>query len=85
MSQTKIPVDLILSKLAEGAEKAHFRTKKASEILLGELDTELAQTPYEVVYQQDRVKLKHYIPHTDIKFSTPLLVVYALINRGDHA
>jgi polyhydroxyalkanoate synthase len=81
MSQTKIPVDLILSKLAEGTEKAQSRTKKASEVLLGDLDTELAQTPYEVVYQEDRVKLKHYIPRTEIKFSTPLLVVYALINR----
>jgi polyhydroxyalkanoate synthase len=81
MSQTKIPVDLILSKLAEGTERAQYKTKKASEVLLGELDTELAQTPYEVVYQQDRVKLKHYIPRTDTKFSTPLLVVYALINR----
>ena len=81
MSQTKIPVDLILSKMAEGTEKIHSRTRKASEVLLGDLDTELAQTPYEVVFQEDRVKLKHYIPKTKIRYKTPLLVVYALINR----
>ncbi|WP_372682849.1 class III poly(R)-hydroxyalkanoic acid synthase subunit PhaC [Desulfosarcina sp.] len=81
MSQTKIPVDLILSKLAEDAEKAQSRAHKASEVLLDDLDTDLAQTPYEVVYQEDRVKLKHYLPRTEIRYQTPLLVVYALINR----
>ena len=81
MSQTKIPVDLILSKLAEDAEKAQSRAHRASEVLLDDLDTELAQTAYEVVYQEDRVKLKHYLPRTKIQYKTPLLVTYALINR----
>ncbi len=81
MSQTKIPVDLILSKLAEDAEKAQSRAHRASEVLLDDLDTELAQTAYEVVYQEDRVKLKHYLPRTKINYQTPLLVTYALINR----
>ncbi len=81
MSQSKIPVDLILSKLAEEAEKAQTRAQKASDVLLGELETELAQTPYEVVFQVDRVKLKHYLPRTEIAYKTPLLVTYALINR----
>jgi polyhydroxyalkanoate synthase len=81
MSQVKIPVDLILSKLAEESEKAQSRARKASEVLLGELDTDLAKTPYEVVYREDRVKLKHYLPRTKIGYKTPLLVVYALINR----
>ena len=61
MSQPKIPVDLILSKLAEDAEKVHARTHKAADILLEPLDTSIATTPYDVVYEEDRVKLKHYI------------------------
>jgi len=81
MDQPKIPVDLILSKLVEDAEKVRERAQKASDVLLEPLDTEIAATPYEVVYQEDRVKLKHYIPVTDIQFEMPLLVVYALINR----
>jgi len=81
MESPKIPVDLILSKLSEEAEKVQERAKKASDVLLGPLDTEIATTPYEIVYQEDRVKLKHYTPFTEIKFKTPLLVVYALINR----
>jgi polyhydroxyalkanoate synthase len=81
MSQPKIPVDLILSKLAEDAERVRERAQKASDVLLESLDTEIAATPYEVVHQEDRVKLKHYLPVTDIRFKMPLLVVYALINR----
>jgi polyhydroxyalkanoate synthase len=79
----KIPVDLIMAKLAEGAEKAQERAQKAQEVLLGELDTAIATTPYEVVYEEDRVKLKHYKPVAEAKqrLRTPLLLVYALINR----
>lgn len=81
MTETKLPVDLILSKLAEDAERAKTRAQKASEVLLGELDTELAATEHEVVYEEDRVRLKHYLPRTESRYRTPLLVVYALINR----
>lgn len=81
MSKVKIPVDLILSKLAAETEKVQSRAQKASEVLLEDLETDLAKTPYEVVYQEDRVKLKHYLPRTDIRYKTPLLVTYALINR----
>lgn len=81
MGQAKIPVDLILSSLAQDAEKAHERVQKASEVLLAPLDTAIAATPYDVVYEEDRVKLKHYRPVTEIRYKTPILVVYALINR----
>lgn len=80
MSQPKIAVDLILKKLAESTEKTKDRARKASEVLMGDLETDLATTPYEVVYQEDRVKLKYYRP-AEPKGGTPLLVVYALINR----
>ncbi len=81
MAEPKIPVDLLLASLAEDAEKVQERAKKASDVLLQPLDTEIATTPYDVVYEEDRVKLKHYRPITDITFNYPLLVVYALINR----
>ena len=83
MAEAKIPVDLILSKLAEDAEKTQERVQKAKDVLLSELDTAIATTPYEVVYQEDRVKLKHYYPvlPKNKLMKTPLLVVYALINR----
>jgi polyhydroxyalkanoate synthase len=79
----KIPVDVILRHLAEDADRAQERASKASDILLGPLDTDIATTPYEVIYQEDRVRLKHYLPLAEpsATLRTPLLVVYALINR----
>jgi len=83
MKQTKIPVDLILESMAKSAEDAQKRVSKASDVLLGDLNTTLATTPYEVVYEEDRVKLKHYFRSetAENKLKIPLLVIYALINR----
>jgi hypothetical protein len=81
MEKPRIPVDLIVAKLAEDAEKAQVRAQKASDVLLQELDTEIAPTPYEILYEEDRFKLKHYQPIVPIQYKHPLLLVYALINR----
>jgi polyhydroxyalkanoate synthase subunit PhaC len=80
MSQTKIPVDLILNRLAESTEEVKEKVQRASEVLLGPLETDISKTPHEIVYQEDRVKVKYYKPEK-IKHKIPLLVVYALINR----
>ncbi|MGD9251929.1 MAG: class III poly(R)-hydroxyalkanoic acid synthase subunit PhaC [Desulfobacterales bacterium] len=81
MTKFNVPVDLIMSKLAEASEQAQTKAQMGSEVLLQDLDTEIATTPYEVVYREDRVKLKYYRPEGKPKYKTPLLVVYALINR----
>lgn len=81
MSRSPIPVDLIMAKLAEGVETSQDRLLKAGDVLLGPLDTEIATTPFDVVYEEDRVRLKHYKPQGGAQLKTPLLVVYALINR----
>jgi polyhydroxyalkanoate synthase len=83
MNSTRIPIDLILERMAEDAEKAQKRTSKASDVLLGELNYELGSTPYEIVYEEDRVRVKHYFRNENAEnnLKTPLLVVYALINR----
>ena len=38
-------------------------------------------SPSEVVYEEDRMKLLHYLSDDAPSFRTPLLVVYALVNR----
>lgn len=81
MDKPKIPVDIVLKHLAEDTEKAQVRAQKVPDVLLGPLDTEIATTPYEVVYEEDRVKLKHYKPTIETQVKRPLLMVYALINR----
>lgn len=79
----KVPVDLIMEKMAQSAEEAQKRASRASDVLLGNLNTDLAVTPYEIVYEEDRVKLKHYFRSetAENKIRVPLLVIYALINR----
>jgi len=80
MEKPALPVDLILARLAEGAGKTRQAIEKASDILTGPLDTAIAATPFEVVYTEDRVRLKHYRPALP-SCATPLVIVYALINR----
>ncbi len=80
MTQPRIAVDLILKRMAEATGQTKQKALKASEILTGPLDTALSATPYTVVYEEDRVKLKYYRP-ASITHKVPLLVVYALINR----
>jgi polyhydroxyalkanoate synthase len=44
-------------------------------------EPDLASTPYDTVFEVDRVKLKRYRPSCGTALGSPLLVVYALINR----
>lgn len=81
MDRPKIPVDLIMAKLAAEAEKAQQRLEKARDILLGPLNTDIGATPAEVVYQEDRVRLKYFRPAAPSRIHTPLLLVHALFNR----
>jgi polyhydroxyalkanoate synthase len=68
-------------EFAEEMEELQGKAQRAREILLGSLNTEIAATPFDVVYREDRVRLKHYRPKTTSALKTPLLIVYALINR----
>ena len=81
MAKWKVPLDLIMAQLAEHTEKVGTRPAKVRDVLFGPLATDIAPTPCEVVYQEDRVRLKHYLPLAPQKIKTPLLMVYALINR----
>jgi len=80
MDRPKIPLNLILARLAADAEQAKQRLEKAKDILLGPLDTDIGTTPYELVYQEDRVSLKYYRP-AEVRCKTPLLLVHGLFNR----
>jgi polyhydroxyalkanoate synthase subunit PhaC len=81
MNASGIPIDLIMGKLAEDVGKSQERMLKSRDVLLGPLETSIATTPCEIVYEEDRVKLKHYLPLAETRVKTPLLMVYALINR----
>ena len=49
MTQFKIPVDLIMSKLAEASEQAQAKARKGSEVLLEDLDTLLRSVARPIV------------------------------------
>jgi polyhydroxyalkanoate synthase subunit PhaC len=80
MDRPKIPVDLILAKLAAEAEAAKHRLERARDIFHGPLATDIGTTPSELVYQEDRIRLKYYRP-TASRLKTPLLLVHGLFNR----
>ena len=81
MNTFGMPVNDIMSKWLKGLEQSRERILKSKDVLLGTLDTEIGKTPYDVVYEEDRIKLKHYRPTAEKQVNTPLLMVYALINR----
>ena len=56
---------------------------QAGEVLTGDPDDAVATTPAEVVYREDKMRLLHYETPSKKKdlHKTPVLIVYALINR----
>jgi polyhydroxyalkanoate synthase len=73
--------DMLAKTMTETTLRVFDRSKKATDTLLGPLNTDIAQTPYSVVHKEDRVRLKHYRPQRKDASKRPLLIVYALINR----
>lgn len=52
-----------------------------TELLLNPQGVKVGRTPYEVIYREGRLTLKHYLSQKKERASTPLLMVYALVNR----
>jgi polyhydroxyalkanoate synthase len=73
--------ELIMARVAGDTANFHDQVRKAKEVLLSPLETDIAVTPYDVVWEEDRVKLKHYRPTTEPSLKTPLFIVYAQVNR----
>lgn len=49
-----------------------------------DIDTvDIATAKRKVVWQDGKVKLYHFVPDTDIKCKTPVLISYALVNRWE--
>ncbi|WP_267639425.1 class III poly(R)-hydroxyalkanoic acid synthase subunit PhaC [Haloarchaeobius amylolyticus] len=62
------------AELAEKAQKAPDSAETFQEVDVGE-------TPSEVVYEENKLKLLHYESRTEEQHDVPILIVYALINR----
>jgi len=57
------------------------RIMKATELLLNPPKVEVGTAPSEVVYQEGKMRLLHYIPAVAKPHKVPLLIIYALINK----
>ncbi len=77
MMPFQIKPDEALKEVQQVGEKLAKGFKTLSE--LG--DIEVGCTPKEAIYHEDKATLYHFIPFAEIKNSTPLLVIYALVNR----
>lgn len=54
---------------------------RALPVLSSLQETKYKTTPHDVVYEEDQVKLLHYKPIAKRLHKTPILIVYALVNR----
>ncbi len=57
------------------------RFKRAYEIMTTEAEPEVGLTPKEVIWKKNKAKLYRYTPVKDNLHKTPILLVYALINK----
>lgn len=73
----------LMESLAEELKQFPQKVLRAQEVLTDNPDYQVATTPADVVYTEDKMKLLHYRRLVDKKklHSTPVLIVYALINR----
>ncbi len=62
------------ANLAQKNQVAPERTETVQNV-------EVAQTPSEVVYEENKLELLHYEPLTEEQHDVPILVTYALINK----
>lgn len=65
------------AELAEQAEQA----QEFVYTLLTVAETPVGQSPKEVIWSRNKARLYHYLPTTETQHATPLLIVYALINK----
>jgi polyhydroxyalkanoate synthase len=67
---------------AEEVKEAYRKLEKAKNILHTAGDIEVGQTPHEVLAETRAYRLLHYQQMVSKTAKTPILVVYALINRS---
>ena len=61
--------------------KNQIKAIKGIKLLIDPPNVEVGMTRSEEVFSKNRMKLLHYLPTTEVKYKTPLLFVYAVINR----
>ncbi|MCH6571684.1 MAG: alpha/beta fold hydrolase, partial [Thaumarchaeota archaeon] len=68
-------------KIVEEIIKFSNNIQKAPKLVPAQDEIQLETTPYDVVYEEDKVRLLHYKPMTEKQIHTPYIIAYAVINR----
>ena len=78
-----VPVQISPKDAVKEIAEINRKVTKGLEFLsdLKDEDIKIGQTPKETIYTQDKLKLYRYKPVVDKPHKTPLLIVYALVNR----
>jgi polyhydroxyalkanoate synthase subunit PhaC len=71
----------MLQSMPKEYKNSARRFKRAFEILTEEAEPEVGLTPKEVIWKKNKAQLYRYIPKQKNLHRTPLLMVYALINK----
>jgi polyhydroxyalkanoate synthase subunit PhaC len=78
-----MPIDIQPKHAAKELKAMNEKITKGLEFLsnLKDDDVDIGTAPKETLYTEDKLKLHHYLPTRDDLHETPLLIVYALVNR----
>ncbi|WP_096202586.1 class III poly(R)-hydroxyalkanoic acid synthase subunit PhaC [Bacillus sp. FJAT-45350] len=74
-------INKIVELLPEDAQKSYQRYKRTMEVLTTDAEPEVGITPKEVIWTKNKTKLYRYVSDQPKKHTTPLLMIYALINK----
>ncbi|MFL6393573.1 MAG: alpha/beta fold hydrolase, partial [Nitrososphaeraceae archaeon] len=72
----------LVDKMVKEFEENSRKLEKMRSLLYTAGDVEVGSTPYEVIYETRTYKLAHYYPLVSKLAKTPVLLVYALINKS---
>lgn len=70
-----------LNTLPEGTASAYRRFIRANEVIWKEAEPQVGLSPKEVVWKKNKAQLYRYHSTTSVRKKTPLLMIYALINK----
>ncbi len=76
-----LPLGFNLMKTLDEMVIANRKLMDGLNTMLSISDVEVALTPKELVYGEDKVTLWHYLPKAEKISAVPTLIVYALVNR----
>jgi len=78
----KSPFDTAVMKdFVKELGEVSIKLIKGSETMTAIDDIDVGTAPKELVYEEDKLKLYHYVQKGEVTCSIPVLIVYALVNR----